>query len=384
MYLTVSGKTRLKIDQAMGQTIINNSNLFWLRCRIDEAGYEIPPKVAFIILNTVSSIQRSDLKEYRFSSNYLPDFFIDLKNVPILDNTLTIKVNTEVWSEVEDFDASKPSDNHYTVDLANAVVNFGNGINGKIPPKGTDNITVSYRTGGGIDGNVKPHFIKKVIGELADKVTVDNHNAASGGEEGETLEAAIYRARINLKTVTRAVTSLDYEYLTLNTPALKVARAKAIPGYHPSQTNKVPGIVTIIVVPQSPYPKPMPGRGFIKTVYRHLEKHRLLATELFVIQPSYTEVFVEAAVVIKPKYLKETIEKNVKSELEKFLHPITGGIDAKGWPFGRPVYISEIYEVIDRVEGVDYVKDVTLNGKSGDVLIHEHALVYSGDHTIKA
>jgi hypothetical protein len=348
--------------------------------------------------NTVSAIQSRTLMDCKFSGSGLPDFYLDLEYTPVIEKTLkekTLKVEVKEedawieWSEVEDFDASKSGDMHYTVDLATGRVAFGDGINAKIPPKGEDNITISYSSGGGVRGNVGPYAINRVLGELAADVTVENFNAAEGGEEAETLEEALIRARKDLKTVYRAVTSADYELLAMNTPGLRVARAKAIPRYHPSQESEVPGIVTVIVIPHSQEDKSkpsVPSVGFLKTVYTHLDKHRLLTTELFVIPPEYIEVSVDATVVIKPKYRKETVEGNVRTELETFLHPIRGGVDQKGWPFGRSVYISEIYEIIDGVKGVDYVKTVTLNKngekQEGDIKISAHDLVCSVTHEI--
>jgi len=49
------------------------------------------------------------------------------------------------------------------------------------------------------------------------------------------------------------------------------------------------------------------------------------------------------------------VKEDAENKLQKFLHPVSGGFDGKGWPFGRSIYISEIYEVIDCVEGVNYI-----------------------------
>lgn len=359
----------------------------------------------------------------KFSSNGLPNFYIDLKYTPVLDKTVLTKedgtkedgtgskinltVNSdELWEEVEDFDASNPEDKHYIVDLASGRVTFGNGINGKIPPKSTDNITVTYFSGGGTHGNVKPGSIIKILSEnLLDKVTVNNEKEASGGTEAETLGEAIQRVRKEMKEVTRAVKSADYEYLALITPEVRVARAKALPRYHPSQCGEVPGIISVIVIPEnSPNnPNPMPSQDFLEAVYWHLEEYRLLATELFVLPPMYVEISVEATLGIKPKRLPDAVIKDVKNKLKDFLHPISGGFDGRGWPFGRPVYISEIYEKIDSVDGVDYVEDVTLSvedvtlsGKcktekgdiempksaTGDIVIPAEGLVYLGNTDI--
>ena len=204
-------------------------------------------------------------------------------------------------------------------------------------------------------------------------------------DEAKTLAKAILEVRKDMKTIHRAVTSEDYEYLLLNAPELaelKIARVKAIPRYHPKQHQEVPGIVTIVVVPNSADTPEPPDSDFLKNIYQYLDNRRLLTTEVFVIDGECVDVSVETKVVIKSQYLGETVIDNVKAGLMSFLNPLHGGPDENGWPFGRPVYKSEIIKVIDAAEGVDYVKNVTLNGGNNDIFIHRHSLVRSGDHTI--
>lgn len=356
-HLALSGKVLIKIGEKMGL----HNDRFWLRCKVAEAGYETPPKIDFVLLNTVSAVQCNTIENCKFSSSGLPGFHFDLQHTPVTAITLMVQgeVRADVWGKVEDFDSSKPGDADYTVDSNVGRVRFGDGINGKIP-LGEDNITISYRSGGGVRGNVGPYTINRVLDELHGVVTVENKKAASGGEKAESLEEAKIRARKDLRESYRAVTSEDYENLTMKTPGIGVAGAKAIPRYHPDQKSEFPGIVTVIVVPESPYDKPIPSTGFLKTVYRHLDRHRLLTTEVFVIPPEYVGVSVAATVHIKPKSDPDRVRRDVEEELRNFLHPITGGVDRKGWLFGRPVYKSEVYEIIDGVDGVDYVTGLTL------------------------
>ena len=375
-HLTLNGKVLIKVGGEMGL----HNGLYWLRCRVEKAGYEIPPKIDFMLLNTVSAVQSNTFDNCKFSSSGLPGFYFDLQHPPVTAITLrVIGEERDVWSEVEDFDSSKPGDMHYTVDSNVGRLRFGCGINGKIPPEEEDNITVSYRSGGGVRGNVEPYAITRVLDKLSGAVTVENRKAASGGEKAETLEEAKIRARKDLRESYRAVTSEDYENLAIKTPGIRVARAKAIPGYHPGQKSEFPGIVTVIVVPESPYNEPMPSTGFLKTVYRHLDKHRLLTTEVFVMPPEYVGVSVAATVHIKPKSDPDRVRRDVEEELMDFLHPINGGVDRKGWLFGRPVYRSEVYEIIDCVEGVDYVTGLTLKREGtkqpGDIPIPPNSLV---------
>lgn len=339
---------------------------------------------------TVTAIQSHTIKKLLFSSSGLPDFSIDLENKPIMEESLKVSVEEETiwtgWTEVEDFDASKPCDRHFAVDLASGRMTFGNGINGKIPPVGEHNITVSFCSGGGVRGNVGPHAIKKVIGELDEKVSVDNLKAAHGGEDAETLQAAILRARKDMKTIHRAVTSQDYEHLVMNMQGHKIARVKAIPRFHLSQDRKVPSVVTVVVVPDTSDRKPKPDADILRAVYWHLDKYRLLTSEVFVIPPVYTTITVSALIAIKPEYLEQTVISKVDKELRKFLDPIKGGADSKGWPFGRTVYISEIIQIIDGVRGVDYVQKVSLrkNGMyhRGNISISPHGLALSSERHI--
>ena len=38
-------------------------------------------------------------------------------------------------------------------------------------------------------------------------------------------------------------------------------------------------------------------------------------------------------------------------------HPILGGYDGKGWPFGQGLFASDLYTLLGSIAGVDYVQD---------------------------
>jgi hypothetical protein len=288
------------------------------------------------------------------------------------------------WEEAEDFDASGPGDLHYVIDHDKGEITFGEGIHGLIPPKGKANIKArKYRFGGGERGNIKAEAIDLILDEELKDLKVTNKLPASGGEEKEKIEEAIIRARKDLKEPYRAVTSKDYEYIAKTTPGLRVKRAKAIP-----ELDKQKGSVTVVIVPEGTLDKPVPGEGFLTTVCKHLDKHRLITTEVHVKEPEYVEVSVNAAVKIKRGYESEKVKQRVKEALETFLHPLKGGPEKDGWEFGRSVFKSEIYELIDGIEGVDCVQE--LNMVDGEyrydgekIKIPELGLVYSGKHSIR-
>jgi hypothetical protein len=46
--------------------------------------------------------------------------------------------------------------------------------------------------------------------------------------------------------------------------------------------------------------------------------------------------------------------------LSAFLHPVTGGANGDGWPFGRVPHESDLVAVLEALPGVDHVEALTL------------------------
>ena len=88
-----------------------------------------------------------------------------------------------------------------------------------------------------------------------------------------------------------------------------------------------------------------------------------------------------------------TTRRRIEEQLNKFLRPLPAEDDpgGEGWPFGRTVYKSEIYQLIESVKGVDCVEKVMLaadgvgitRDAEGSILIPPLSLVYPGEHRIE-
>lgn len=400
------------VEKSFRPAAAEDLHLYWLRASVKEPGYEIPPRLDTVAANTVAATHGKAFQDERSRANGLPSQQVKLRNRPVLHGTVELKIREEderrregdeenwrEWTEVEDFDASGPEDRHFTVNLEDGVIKFGDGVRGRIPPAVEDkegNVRVlKYRAGGGEKGNVGAHRITEILApiDVKNKLKVDNARPSAGGAEAEPLKDAKSRARRSLKEVTRGVTTGDYETLTLKTPGLRVARVKVLPQYHPKfPAIQMRGAVTVVVVPHvmpgSDDRLPVPSEGFLKNVGRHLGAHSLVSTNLSVVGPEFVEVTVKAAVRIDPRSGAETVRAGVADALRQFLHPLTGGHDGAGWPFGRPVYKTEIYQLIEGVSGVACVERVSLSGKSCDssradrITLRKIGLVYSGEHEI--
>jgi hypothetical protein len=78
--------------------------------------------------------------------------------------------------------------------------------------------------------------------------------------------------------------------------------------------------------------------------------------------PRYVPVDVRATVAFDRGKSAARVEADVRAQLARFLHPLTGGPreGRPGWEFGRAPCLSDVYLALERVAGVDHVADLSL------------------------
>lgn len=314
------------------------------------------------------------------------------------------------WTRVENFVDSGPDDRHYTLASASGCVAFGDGVRGAIPPRGTDNVRVDYRSGGGAAGNVAAGAIGDLESSLAFVDEVRNPEPSEGGADVEPTAAVLDRAPRELRDRNRAVTPADYERVA-TAASRRLARARCIPGMD-AAGDRTPGWVTVLVVPSSDRPKPVPSVELRQRVESYL-RSRAPATlapgggrtgeevtgggrplpELVVRGPTYVTVSVEATVVAGETGSVSVVEDAVGRELDAFLHPLSGSSDGEGWDFGELPCVSDLYALLESLEGVDHAADLSLTfaAAGSEVTVAEDeetprvardVLVYSGAHDV--
>ncbi|NET61768.1 MAG: hypothetical protein F6K47_38295, partial [Symploca sp. SIO2E6] len=98
-----------------------------------------------------------------------------------------------------------------------------------------------------------------------------------------------------------------------------------------------------------------PQHDLKQVVKDYLEPRRLLTTAVHVVEPRYVKIRVQLTVFLQQDASEADVQLRAVKTLEDFFDPLIGGDEGKGWPFGHDVYFSEIYELLDRLPGVDYV-----------------------------
>jgi predicted phage baseplate assembly protein len=251
-------------------------------------------------------------------------------------------------------------------------------------------IAREYRFGGGKRGNVVAKALKTLLTSIdaVDDNGISNLLPAQGGRDEETLREAKKRAPRAIKSRCRAVTAEDFEYLAMQ--AANIKRAKTLPLFHPNFPGvKVPGVVTVIVVPDGDAPNPTPSEGTLHTVCAYLDQRRLLTTELYVIKPTYQRVEIRGEVIVDDDADLGEVKDAIEEKLITYFHPLKGGEDGQGWPFGGTIFYSRAYQRVFTVTGVRSIKQliIVLDGNEApectDVVIQESALLYSTGHEVE-
>jgi predicted phage baseplate assembly protein len=312
----------------------------------------------------------------------------------------------KAWERVQNFADSGPDDRHYVLDgyagevLLGPLVRLKDGRtrqHGAVPVAGATVRIRDYAVGGGPDGNVAARTITSLRSSIPFVTAVQNRHPGSGGTSGETLDQAVARGPLMLRTRDRAVTAEDYELLARQA-APEVARVRCVP----ADGDLVPaGTVKLLVVPAAPALRGrlaledlVPAPETLDTIAERIDRTRVAGVRVLLEPPRYRGVTVVARLVARPRVSAEQVASDALDALYRLLNPLPGGgPDGKGWGFGRPVQYGELFATLREVRGVELVEDLRLfgadpvTGKRGAetqrLNLDKHSLVFSFEHQVR-
>lgn len=262
-----------------------------------------------------------------------------LARVPLIVDQLDVRVDEGsggvLWQRRDSLLNSLSGDSHYIVRREQddvAVVEFGDGRHGRIPRRGRNNITATYRVGGGRKGNVPALSITKAVTAIDHLKEVYNTEAATGGADAESSEEAVLRGPQLFRAQERAVTARDFE---AHAKAFGVGKARA--------RNAGWNRIELFVAPE--------GGGYATDTLKEdlrdfFEDKRIMTSILDIRDPQYINVCIRGTLQIDAYYFTEQVQQRVAKAIAELL--AFEQVD-----FEYTFYLSKVYEAVEAIEGVD-------------------------------
>lgn len=152
VHLTYSGRITFFFESRLLPVIVHPANdrpRYWICCTLEEPGYEFPPRIDRMLLNTAMAEHRDTRSEtLEFNGPGLPNWRLEADSCLARYGDLRVQVREEdgrwrEWRQVPDFKNAGPEDRCFTLETrtdGTRAVRFGDGVRGMAPPAGKGNV----------------------------------------------------------------------------------------------------------------------------------------------------------------------------------------------------------------------------------------------------
>lgn len=308
----------------------------------------------------IVAIHRTTISETLGSSDGTSNQQFQLEQTPLTTNpdgssSLAVYVAEGgppvLWTEVDNFLESEATDTHYRIEIDEddiVTIIFGDGVNGKVPASGVDNITATYGIGGGRTGNeVGKNRVTSLVGTFDFVSSVTNPDKPSGGMDRETKEEAKVNGPASLRAMDRCVTHKDYIAAALRVSG--VSKANAYQGDGVYQERVVIAASGSNPVPSGSWdPYTETGSGLLGGVGDYIKVRKTTPVILYIVPVVVADVYIDATVYLEQNVRRAVAQRYVEDAL-------TAAFDPESFTLGDQVALSYLSDVLEDVSGVRYI-----------------------------
>jgi hypothetical protein len=307
----------------------------------------------------------------------------NLANNPVVTGSITIYVQNPnfpaipgsdpiiPWNQVASLQSAQSSDPSWseTVNASGvATINFGDNINGQIPPAGLA-IYANYRVGGGVIGNLSANSIVDIASPILG-VTISGSSSMTGGADAETIDHIRMNAPKSFTTQQRAVTLADYGNLALQLASI-------------SQANAVANTYSNVTVYIAATGNTLPSQTLIDSTTAYLQARALAGTVVTCAAASIIPINVgnnssPVQITCSSRYNPTSIQIAATQAIQNLFSTANATIAAR-------VPISAVFSALYNIPGVQYVNiplfirsDVSPQTGAADILLRPNELPSAG------
>jgi hypothetical protein len=276
----------------------------------------------------------------RFTLRKPPLTYISAATPSGTESTLQVRVNDILWKETDSLYPLGRNHQQYIVRIGEdgkPTLIFGDGKHGARLPTGSNNVVAKYRSGIGLDGEVKEDTLTMLASKPLGVKAVTNPLPAMGGDDPEKMDNARQNAPLTVRTLDRIVTLADYEDF-----------ARALAGIGKAQSVKLwangTQLVHLTVAGANGDPiviNSLLYDNLVSGISRSRDFAQIVRVDTF----SRLLFNVDMNVAVDKRYIRNDIFANIRMALQK-----TYAFDMRG--FGQLVTSAEVITTIQQIEGV--------------------------------
>ena len=356
------------------KVIDSNSNIW----------YEVPYLAQDYILNPVQNTAANYPSLYQYA-NQVP-YMLQKVVVPRrfttrfkTDNSLVLEFGSGINSVADT--AIIPNPNTVGVGITSGLTtlntafdptNFVTTQTYGLAPQNTT-LTISYLAGGGSSFNVLSNQLTVPIsidasGGNTSTVVSNNPNPASGGGDGDSVEELRQNIQAEFSSQLRAVTQEDYLARTVSMPSKfgKVAKAYATKDdatFQNYQNNKSSErdqvLVSLYVLGlDSNGNLAKPSEALMQNLQTYLSEYRMMTDAVNIKSAYIINIGCNFDITVRPNFTSQDVIARCLIELQDYFN-------VDNWEINEPIILSDVYTLIDQINGVQTVKKVEIVNKSG-------------------
>jgi len=274
-------------------------------------------------------------------------------------STLQVQANGAAWNEVPSlFGGSSSARVFATLNQSDGTTDvlFGDGVEGATLPTGQNNIQANYRIGLGSSGNVAANALTTLVDRPLGVSGVTNPEAATGGQDAQSMDDIRSNAPLAVLTLGRAVSIVDYENFATTFAGIAKAYAVWIPS-GPAQgvLLTVAGAGGAALAPDNPT---------LGNLVASLQSYGNPLIPITVQSFVETLFGLSADIQYDPAYIQSAVQTQV-------LRMLSNAYGFAQRTFGQGVSVDEIATVIQNVPGVIAVNvtevNITASSTGGDL-----------------
>lgn len=248
-----------------------------------------------------------------------------------------------------------------------------------IAPSNTT-LTVRYLTGGGVTANVQsnvlntlnssPTFLNANLNPTTANavfasLAVTNLVAADGGGDGDTVDEIRQNAMANFASQLRNVTQDDYLVRALSMPAKYgvVAKAYIEPSKRVSMSaGESNSVLDLYVLSYNADKTLRTASDALKlNLTTYLSQHRMIGDAVNVRDGFIINIGVNFEIIVLPNYNNNQVLTDCILALQAYF-----AIDQ--WSINQPILLRELYILLDKINGVQTVKNISITNLVGENL----------------